>query len=293
MKDKTPTLLSVHAHPDDESSKGAPTIAKYKSLGVRCILVTATGGEEGDVLNPEMDREEVRANLPRIRDEELTEASKIIGYDQVIRLGYRDSGMPDTQANKRSDAFWNIPIDESTDRLVEIIREQRPQIVITYPEDQSGYPHPDHIRVHEISVRAFELAGEAGYKPELGEPITVSKLYYSLWTKAKLLAIVKRFEALGMDPPFSPSRLERQGQDHLVTTMIDVGEYLDVQRRALLAHRTQIDPKSPFWFGLPTQELAAAYSTEDYHLARSNVAVASISNGGIETDLFEGIASDD
>ncbi len=288
VKNKTPTILCVHAHPDDESSKGAPTIAKYKQLGARCILVTATGGEEGDILNPTMDKKEVRDNLSAVRDAELQEATKVIGYDEVIKLGYRDSGMPGSEANKRSDAFYNIPIEVSTDRLVEILREQQPHVVITYPEDQSGYPHPDHLRVHDISVRAFDLAGNPDYKPELGEPFQPLKLYYSLWTKAKLLAIVERFETLGLESPFPKDRLDRQGQDSLVTTQIDVADFLDIQRRALLAHQTQIDPTSPFWFGLPTEEQALAYSTEDYHLARAKVSVTSISNGTLETDLFDG-----
>ncbi len=288
VTNKTPTILSVHAHPDDESSKGAPTIARYRTLQARCVLVTATGGEEGDILNPKMDRPEIRGNLAEIRNAELEEATKIIGYDEVIKLGYRDSGMPGTEANERLDAFYNIPIDVSTDRLVEIFREQQPHVVITYPEDQSGYPHPDHLRVHDISLKAFDLAGNSNYKPELGEPFQPLKLYYSLWTKAKILAIVERFESLGLESPFPRDRLERQGQDDLVTTQIDVADFLEIQRRALLAHRTQIDPNSPFWFGLPTQEQAKAYSTEDYHLARSTVEVVSISNGEIETDLFEG-----
>ncbi len=289
MKNKTPTLLCVHAHPDDESSKGAPTVAKYKQLGARCILVTATGGEEGDILNPKMDKEEVRENLAAVREAELQEATKVIGYDEVIKLGYRDSGMPGSEANKRPDAFYNIPIEDSTDHLVEILRAQQPQVVITYPEDQSGYPHPDHLRVHDISVRAFDLAGDPDYKPELGQPFQPLKLYYSLWTKAKILAIVERFEKLGLESPFPKDRLEREGQDHLVTTQIDVADFLDIQRRALLAHQTQIDPTSPFWFGLPTEEQADAYSSEDYHLAKSKVEVSSISNGTLETDLFDGI----
>ena len=163
-------LLSVHAHPDDEASKGAGTVARYRDEGVRTVLVCCTGGEEGDILNPAMDRPEVRERLPEVRREELEASTKIIGYDEVILLGYRDSGMPDTEANARPEAFANAPLDESAGRLVAIIRRARPQVIITYGDDQSGYPHPDHLRVHDISVAAFDRAGDPDWYPELGEP---------------------------------------------------------------------------------------------------------------------------
>ncbi len=135
-------LLTVHAHPDDESSKGAGTVARYHADGVRTVLVCCTGGEEGDILNPAMDRPEVRADLEAVRRQELDAAAEIIGYDEVVMLGYRDSGMPDSEANARPEAFANAPLDEAVGRLVEIIRRERPQVVVTYGDDQTAISAP-------------------------------------------------------------------------------------------------------------------------------------------------------
>src|SRR5579875_1721245 len=115
-------LLTVHAHPDDESSKGAPTVAKYHSEGVRCVLVCCTGGEEGDILNPAMDKPEVKANLPAVRRRELQASADVIGYDEVVLLGYRDSGMPGSEANTRPDSFAQAPLAEAVGRLVAVLR---------------------------------------------------------------------------------------------------------------------------------------------------------------------------
>ena len=124
------TLLSVHAHPDDEASKGSGTTAKYHADGIRNVLVCCTGGEEGDILNPAMDRPEVRERLHAVRMEELDRSAAVLGYDTVHQLGYRDSGMPDTEANARSDNFANAPLDEAVERFVRIIRAERPQVII-------------------------------------------------------------------------------------------------------------------------------------------------------------------
>ena len=131
------TLLTVHAHPDDEASKGAGTVARYHDEGVRTVLVTCTGGEAGDILNPAMDRPEIVADLPAVRLRELARAAGIIGYDEVVLLGYRDSGMPDTPPNAHPDAFANAPLDDAVGALVAVIRRERPQIIITYPDDQT------------------------------------------------------------------------------------------------------------------------------------------------------------
>src|SRR3954470_10464453 len=137
-------ILTVHAHPDDEASKGAGTISKYQAAGIRTVLVCCTGGEEGDILNPAMDTPEVRARLHDVRMEELARAAEVIGYDEVVMLGYRDSGMPDSEANANPAAFANAPMEEAIGKLVEVIRRERPQVIVTYPDDQQGYPHPDH-----------------------------------------------------------------------------------------------------------------------------------------------------
>jgi mycothiol S-conjugate amidase len=277
-------LLSVHAHPDDEASKGASTVAKYKGEGVRAVLVTCTGGEEGDILNPAMDNPEVRADLPAVRRQELDLAVGIIGYDELVLLGYRDSGMPDTEANARPDAFANADLDEAVGKLVEVIRRERPQVILTYADDQQGYPHPDHLRVHDISLPAFDLAGDPTYRPELGEPFTPLKLYYHVWSRARVLAMHEAFLDLGLESPFSDDWFERPSHDHRITTSVPIDDYQDVRVEALLAHATQVDPQSAFWFGLPRDVARKVHPFEDYILARSRVDTELP-----ETDLFAGI----
>jgi mycothiol S-conjugate amidase len=277
-------LLSIHAHPDDEASKGASTVAKYKSEGVRAVLVTCTGGEEGDILNPAMDLPEIRDNIGEVRMRELEAASAIIGYDEVILLGYRDSGMPDSEANARSDAFANVEIDDAIARLVEIIRRECPQVILTYGDDQQGYPHPDHLRVHDISLPAFDLAGDRAYRPDLGHPFTPLKMYYSVWSSARVRATHDKFVELGLDSPFTDDWFKRPSQDHRVTTMVDIGDWYDVRLEALLAHATQVDPDSAFWFGLPREIARTVHPFEDYILAKTRVDTSIP-----ETDLFAGI----
>jgi mycothiol S-conjugate amidase len=277
-------LLSIHAHPDDEASKGASTVAKYKTEGVRAVLVTCTGGEEGDILNPVMDRPEVRADLAAVRQRELEVASALIGYDEVVLLGYRDSGMPDTEANARPEAFANADLDEAVARVVEIIRRERPQVILTYGDDQQGYPHPDHLRVHDISLPAFERAGDPSYRPDLGEPFTPLKMYYSVWSRARIEATHNKFVELGLESPFSDDWFTRPSQDDRVTTSIDIGPWFDVRLEALLAHETQVDPDSAFWFGLPREVARSVHPYEDYILAHSRVETQLP-----ETDLFAGI----
>jgi mycothiol S-conjugate amidase len=277
-------LLSVHAHPDDEASKGAPTVALYKTEGVRSVLVTCTGGEEGDILNPAMDRPEVRADLHGVRLRELEAAADIIGYDEVVLLGYRDSGMPDSEANANPDAFANADLDEAVDRLVEIIRRERPQVILTYPDDQDGYPHPDHLRVHDISLPAWERSGDPSYKPELGEPFTPLKLYYSVWSRARVQATHDKYVELGLESPYSPEWFERPSHDHRITTAIDISDTYEVRGEALKAHATQVDPTSPFWFGLPPEIARTIHPYEEFILAFSRVDTELP-----ETDLFAGI----
>lgn len=277
-------LLSIHAHPDDEASKGASTVAKYKTEGVRAVLVTCTGGEEGDILNPVMDRPEVRADLAAVRKRELEVASALIGYDEVVLLGYRDSGMPETEANARPEAFANADLDEAVARLVEIIRRECPQVILTYGDDQQGYPHPDHLRVHDISLPAFDLAGDPNYRPDLGGAFTPLKMYYSVWSRARVEATHNKFVELGLESPFSEDWFTRPNQDERVTTSIDIGPWFDVRLEALLAHETQVDPDSAFWFGLPREIARSVHPFEEYILAHSRVETQLP-----ETDLFAGI----
>ncbi len=281
-------LLTVHAHPDDESSKGAGSVARYHAEGVRTVLVCCTGGEEGEILNPAMDTAEVRDNIHEVRLAELADAAAIIGYDEVVMLGYRDSGMPDSEANANPASFARAPLDEAVGRLVAVIRRERPQVIVTYPEEQSEYPHPDHIRVHEISVAAFDAASDPGRYPDAGDPFSPAKLYYTVWPRERMRKVHEKFLELGMESPFDEKWLERLNRDTTPTsTRIDISGFDDVRGRALKAHATQVDPNSPFWFGLPPEIQATIHPYDDYQLARSAVGPTDVT----EDDLFAGVGA--
>ncbi len=287
-------ILSVHAHPDDEASKGAATMARYASEGVRTVLVTCTGGEAGDILNPEADSDDVRADLAAVRRRELDDAVRIIGYDALYLLGYRDSGMPDTEPNAHPDNFANADLDEAVGRLVAIVRGERPQVLVGYARDRV-YAHPDHVRVHEITVLAFERAGDPDWYPEAGAPWQPTKLYYtSGFTKERIQSMHDWFVEQGEESPFTKwmERIDADAADDAVesdvtTTRIDVRDFLDVGRAALLAHRTQVAPDS-FFFRVPLEVAQERHPWEEYALARALVDTGRV-DGEYETDLFVGI----
>lgn len=279
------TIVSIHAHPDDEASKGAGTIARYVASGARAVLVTATGGEAGDILNPAMDRPEVAGRLAEIRAEELKEAAAIIGYADVISLGYRDSGMPDTEDNRHPDAFVNADREEVLAALVAVVRAERPEVVLGY-DDHEWYPHPDHLRVHDLSLELFEAAADRDRFPEAGPPWEVEKLYAPTFTAERLLSLHRAMEERGLESPYTRwIGVRDEGQDEQRRiTKIDVGDYLETARDALRAHRTQVDPDG-FWFQVPTDVVRAVYPYEDFELLRTRVPW----RPG-EDDLFAGIA---
>jgi len=278
-------ILSVHAHPDDEASKGPGTIARYHASGVHTVLVTCTGGEEGEILNPAMDTPEVRADIAEVRRLELDRAAQIIGYDEVVLLGYRDSGMPGSEANSDPRAFAAHPLEETIGRLVAEIRRVRPQVIITYGDDQKFYPHPDHLRVHDISLAAFDAAGDPIAFPDAGEPFVPSKMYYTVWSRKRILDTHAKFLELGLESPFDESWFDsRPNDDGRITTSIDLTGFEDVRRLALLAHATQVDPTSKFWFGLPPEVLRTIHPFDDYILAKTCVETELP-----ESDLFAGV----
>jgi mycothiol S-conjugate amidase len=277
-------LLTVHAHPDDEASKGPGTVATYHAAGVRTVLVTCTGGEEGDILNPAMDTPAIRADIAGVRARELESAAQIIGYDDVVMLGYRDSGMKDSEANKDPRCFAAADLDDAVERLVEVVRRERPQVMIAYGEDHSGYPHPDHIRAHEISLAAFSAAADPDAYPAAGEAFQPLKLYYTVWSARRIRAMHEKFLELGLESPFDERWLSRGGDDDEITTSIDISGFGDVRREALLAHATQVDPTSKFWFGLPPEIARSVHPYDDYVLAQSLVETELP-----ESDLFAGI----
>ena len=287
-------LLTVHAHPDDEASKGAGTVARYHAEGIHTVLVTCTGGEEGDILNPAMDQPGVRDRLAEIRREELDRAARIIGYDEVVLLGYRDSGMPETPANADPRSFAAAPLEEAVGRLVAVVRRTRPQVIITYPEDQKGYPHPDHLRVNEISELAFDAAGDPDRYPEAGPPWQPLRLCYVSWSVKRIRAMHEKFLELGMESPFDSGRMARMLEsenegaavdaDARREVVVDIRGHNGVMREALLAHATQVDPTSRFWFGLPTDVTDDLYPYDEYEIARD--LTGSDSSGD---DLFAGL----
>jgi mycothiol S-conjugate amidase len=281
-------LMTVHAHPDDEASKGAGTVAKYAAEGIRTVLVCCTGGEAGDILNPAADSPEIRENLAQVRMDELDASVRAIGYSQLHMLGYHDSGMPDTETNKRPDNFANAPMDEAVGRLVALIRAERPQVIVTYGDDRKFYPHPDHIKVHDISVVAFDAAGDPEQYPELGEPWQPSKMYYTGFSVERVKALHEAHLRRGDESPYA-TWFERGFEERpdRFTTLVDVSEFLHKRREALLAHRTQVDPEG-FWMRLPDDVVREVFPWEEYVLARTLVDTG-VDEGEVEDDLFAGV----
>ncbi len=280
-------LLTVHAHPDDEASKGAGTVARYHAEGVRTVLVTCTGGEEGDILNPAMDTPEVRSDLAAVRASELARAAEVIGYDVVELLGYRDSGMPGSAANADPRCFARAPLEEAVGRLVAVVRRERPQVLVSYGEDQRGYPHPDHLRAHEVTLAAFHRAADPGSFPGAGEPFQPLKLYYVMWSREQARARHEKFLELGLESPYA-QRVADGWLDRLpgeaATTTVALGEHARARQRALLAHATQVDPRSSFWFGLP-EEVELEIYDKDYYVRAESLVDAPLP----EDDLFAGV----
>jgi mycothiol S-conjugate amidase len=281
-------LMTVHAHPDDESSKGAATMAKYVAEGHEVMVVTCTGGERGDILNPAMERPDVSENMIEHRRREMAKAAEILGV-QHRWLGFVDSGLPqgDPLPPLPEGCFALVPLAESVPRLVEVMREFKPHVVITYDEN-GGYPHPDHIRTHEVSVAAFDAAGDPDLHPEAGEPWTPLKLYYSHgFSRTRMVAMHEALLARGIESPYTEwlEKWPAGRGDNMdrVTTQIQCGDYFEVRDAALMAHATQIDPKSR-WFAVPLDVQREVWPYEDYELARSLVDTTLP-----EDDLFSGI----
>jgi mycothiol S-conjugate amidase len=280
-------LMAVHAHPDDESSKGAATMARYVAEGVHVLVATCTGGERGSVLNPKMNRPEVLADISAVRRAEMDKAREILGVDQAW-LGFVDSGLPegDPLPPLPEGCFGLMDPAEAAIPLIKLIREFRPHVITTYDEN-GGYPHPDHIMCHKVSVAAFEAAGDPDRHPELGEPWQPLKLYYnSGWTKARMLALHEGMLAMGLESPYAEwldKWADRDDRGDRITTRVECGEYFSVRDDALRAHATQVDPDG-FWFHVPLDLQQKVWPTEDFELARSLV-----DSPVPESDLFAGI----
>lgn len=261
-------LLAIHAHPDDESSKGAGTIIHYADLGVRCTLMVATGGEEGDILNPAMDRPEVVENLAAIRDEELESAAAILGYVRIYRLGYRDSGMPDSEANGRLEAFTNADEGAALEAMVGIIRQERPQVILGY-DDHEYYPHPDHLRVHDLALKAFHAAADQERFPDAGPAWSPTRLFAPVFSRRRLELLHEAMLARDLESPLGRwlNRIP-EGDDTHVDVRVPIDSTLSRARDALRAHATQVDPNG-FWFQIPEDVVIAVYPWEDFTLLAS------------------------
>ena len=280
-------LMCVHAHPDDESSKGAGTMARYSAEGADVLVVTLTDGSRGSILNPAMDRPEVVADLSAVRAAEMERARDILGVRQVF-LGYVDSGLPegDPLPPLPEACFALGDLEEQTEALVRVVRRERPHVMTTYDET-GGYPHPDHIRCHEVSMAAFEAAGDPERFPDAGDPWQPLKLYYNLtFHKARLVALHEAMVDREIESPYAEwleKWVDKPEDDARLTTSVRCDDWFAVRDQALIAHATQIDPSSR-WFACPLEVQRASWPTEDFQLTRSLVDTAVP-----EDDLFAGV----
>ena len=280
-------LMAVHAHPDDESSKGAATTAMYVEQGVEVMVVTCTGGERGDVLNPRAQAAVDEFGLEEVRRREMAEAAAILGVSHAW-LGYPDSGYPegDPLPPLPVGCFADLPLAEVTPALVRHIREFRPQVITTYDEN-GGYPHPDHVRTHEITMSAVDAAADSSYLPELGAAWQVQKIYYNQqFTKARVMALHLAMIDEDLESPYHDwiaNWDERPDAASRITTRIAAADWFETRDRALMAHATQIDPEGQ-WFAVPMALQKSVWPTEDFELARSLVETDIP-----ETDLFAGL----
>lgn len=281
-------LLAIHAHPDDESSKGAATMAKYAAEGNDVLVLTCTGGERGSILNPAMDKPGVLENINSVRKEEMARAVDALKVRHEW-LGYVDSGLPegDPLPPLPEGCFALVPGEEIARELVKIIREQRPHAIITYDEN-GGYPHPDHLKVHEASMIAWEKAGDPEYAPELGEPWEPLKLYYTHgFVRQRMELLHDDLLQRGKTSPYGPmiERWKKNPADIMarVTTQIEAAEYFSQRDAALRAHATQIDPAGAF-MASPVETQQRLWPTEEFELAQTRVSTTMPEN-----DLFAGI----
>jgi N-acetyl-1-D-myo-inositol-2-amino-2-deoxy-alpha-D-glucopyranoside deacetylase len=285
-------LLLVHAHPDDETIGTGATMAKYAAEGAQVTLVTCTLGEEGEILVPGLshlasDQDDA---LGSHRIGELAAACEALGVKDHRFLGgagrFRDSGMMGTAQNERADTFWQAEHEDAVRALVEVVRETRPQVLVTYDEN-GGYGHPDHIQAHRITVAAFEKAGDATFAPEAGEPWTPSKLYYTAFPKSVLQQGIDMLKEQGHENFFgvdSADDLPMGTPDADVTTEIDATAHLEAKLAAMRAHATQIAVDGPF-FALSNNIGQSVWAVEYFVLARGDRAWPRAR----EADLFDGV----
>jgi N-acetyl-1-D-myo-inositol-2-amino-2-deoxy-alpha-D-glucopyranoside deacetylase len=289
-------VLLVHAHPDDETINNGATMARYVAEGAGVTLITCTLGEEGEILVPALAQlaADQADQLGGYRIAELREAMAALGVTDSRFLGgagrYRDSGMMGTPANEHPRAFWNADLDEAASHAVAVIREVRPQVLVTY-DDFGGYGHPDHIQAHRVAMRAAALAADPGFRPDLGPAWTIAKVYWNAMPRTLLQQGIDAMAAAGDTTFFegvtSADDLPFAVPDDVVTTEVDGGAFAQHKDAAMRAHPTQILVDGPF-FALSNNlglELAAV---EHYRLVRGERGPGSGPHGW-EDDLFAGL----
>ena len=280
------TIMAVHAHPDDECLGTGGSLARYSQEGLRTILVTATCGEEGEIVDPDMDEETVRPRLGKVRLAELKEACQTLRIETSYVLGYRDSGMEGMPENEHPACFAQVDFDVATGRLVRIMREERPHVITCYNE-HGGYGHPDHIQVNRTTVAAFHAAGDPTRYPEQGlPPWQPQKLYYLAYPRSYILTRYEVMRSMGdetpMDrPDFDPNRVGTPDED--ITSRINVRDFIGLKTQALWCHRSQV-PRDWWYFRISHAILAERFNEECFILVTSYVA-----SDEREGDLFAGL----
>jgi mycothiol S-conjugate amidase len=276
--------MAIHAHPDDESSKGAATTAKYVDEGIEVMVVSCTGGERGDVLNAQAQELVDLYGIHEVRQREMAEAARILGV-QHEWLGFMDSGFTEGEPLP-GDAFALVPLEISVPPLVKLLREFRPQVVTTYDEN-GGYPHPDHIQTHVITMAAITAAADPNLYQEFGPAHQVQKVYYNQqFHKARIVALHDLLLEQGIESPYVEwlDKWEDKPEDaERITTSIECAKYFPIRDAALKAHATQIEPDGR-WFLVSTELQQSAWPTEEFQLASSLVPTTLP-----ESDLFAGL----
>jgi N-acetyl-1-D-myo-inositol-2-amino-2-deoxy-alpha-D-glucopyranoside deacetylase len=290
-------LLLVHAHPDDETINNGATMARYVAEGAAVTLLTCTLGEEGEILVPEL--EQLAADhadqLGGYRIWELRAAMAALGVRDIRFLGgpgrYRDSGMMGTPANEKPRAFWGADLDEAVGHAVAVVREVRPQVVVTYDEN-GGYGHPDHIQAHRVAMAAVGVAADPAYRPDLGEPWTVAKVYWNCLPRSVLQQGIDAMKAAGEESFFgavdNADELPFAVDDDLVTAAVDGRKFATHKDAAMRAHPTQIMVDGPF-FALSNNLGLEVLGVEYYRLVRGERGPTGAGPHGWEDDLFAGL----
>ena len=266
-------LLAVHAHRDDECITTGGILARFAAEGARTVLVTCTDGAVGEIADPSLATPE---NLVEVRSAELDESVRLLNVSRSVRLGYRDSGMAGTADNEDPRSFNKSDFKEAVDRVLDVIKEERPQVVITYDEN-GGYGHPDHIRSHQVAVAAFDAAAGQDWAPK--------RLFYAVVPRSAFTRFAEIVRAAGLELPFNPERGEQPPpfgvDDDRITLTLDVSAYTRQKRESLLAHRTQLG-QNMFMARLPEAVFGQLFSQEFFQLVRGPAQ-------GAEKDLFSGL----